>query len=110
MSITIDLIVKVVFAIIVIISILLFICKEPLKRLYYRYLGERRINKLLFYFIIYVIPIIGCIGVTIPFVIGEYSLSILGLYLALPMILGPIVFWIYFYRHGDKTVDICTEE
>jgi hypothetical protein len=109
MPITIDLIVKIVFAIIVIISVLLFICKEPLKRLYYRYLGERRIFKLLFYFIMYVIPIIGCIGVTVPYVIGEYSLSILGLYLALPMILGPIIFWIYLYRHEDKTVYICEE-
>jgi hypothetical protein len=101
---------KAVFAIIVISTVLLFVFREPLKRSYDRHLGERRILRLMFYFILYVIPIIGCVGVAVPYVIGAYSLSILGLYLALPMILAPAAFWIFFRGQGDKTVNICKEE
>ena len=42
--------------------------------------------------ILYALPIIGSIGLILPLSIGQYNLSMLGLYLGVPLILGPIIY------------------
>ncbi|WP_440956441.1 hypothetical protein ACSAZK_05840 [Methanosarcina sp. Mfa9] len=40
---------------------------------------------------LYLLPILGVAGVTIPLILGQSNLSLLGTYLAVPMILAPII-------------------
>ncbi|WP_445474205.1 hypothetical protein ACT9XH_07390 [Methanococcoides methylutens] len=42
--------------------------------------------------ITYLLPILGVMGIAIPLIIGQSNLSLLGTYLAIPMILAPIVY------------------
>ncbi|WP_325380952.1 hypothetical protein [Methanocella sp.] len=46
----------------------------------------------------FIIPIVAIAGITLPLIIGEYSFSLLGSYLAVPMILGPLAYYIYFNK------------
>lgn len=52
--------------------------------------------------IVYCMPFIGILGVVIPILFGKFSLSLLGLYLALPMVSAPIT---YFILEGKKSKD-----
>ncbi len=49
---------------------------------------------------LYLLPILGVAGVTIPLIIGQSNLSLLGTYLAVPMILAPII---YINLRGNET-------
>lgn len=40
----------------------------------------------------YLLPILGLVGLALPLIIGQSNLSFLGLYLAVPMILAPMVY------------------
>lgn len=42
--------------------------------------------------ILYLLPILGVIGITVPLIIGQTNLSLLGMYLAIPMILAPVIY------------------
>ena len=42
--------------------------------------------------LLYLLPILGIAGITIPLIIGQNNLSLLGIYLAIPMILAPIIY------------------
>lgn len=42
--------------------------------------------------ILYISPLLGIIGITIPLLIGQNNLSLLGSYLAIPMIFAPIIY------------------
>ncbi len=42
--------------------------------------------------LLYLIPVLGIIGVTIPFILGQSNLALLGSYLAFPMILSSILY------------------
>lgn len=41
---------------------------------------------------LYLLPILGVTGVAIPLIFGQNNLSLLGMYLAIPMILAPIIY------------------
>lgn len=41
---------------------------------------------------LYLLPILGVVGVTVPLLIGQTNLSLLGMYLAIPMIFAPIIY------------------
>lgn len=41
------------------------------------------------------LPVCGIVGITLPLVIGQPNLTILGLYLGIPMILAPIIYTRY---------------
>lgn len=41
---------------------------------------------------LYLLPTLGVIGVIVPFIIGKTNFSLIGIYLAIPMILAPIVY------------------
>lgn len=45
--------------------------------------------------ILYLLPILAVVGVTIPLIIGQSNLSLLGSYLAIPMFFAPIVYLKY---------------
>ena len=42
--------------------------------------------------LLYLLPILGIAGITIPLIIGQNNLFLLGIYLAIPMILAPIIY------------------
>ena len=42
--------------------------------------------------LLYLLPILGIAGITIPLIIGRSNLFLLGIYLAIPMILAPIIY------------------
>lgn len=44
--------------------------------------------------VLYLLPLLGVTGITIPFIIGQSNLSLLGTYLAVPMILSSIIYFI----------------
>ena len=57
--------------------------------------------------ILYVLPLFALVGVTIPLIIGQSNLSLLGSYLAVPIFFAPIVYQKYCknpitYVHSDK--------
>jgi len=41
---------------------------------------------------LYLLPILGIVGIIVPLIIGQSNLSLLGIYLAIPMILAPIIY------------------
>lgn len=43
----------------------------------------------------YLMPVCGLLGITLPLIIGQPNLTILGLYLGIPMILAPIIYTRY---------------
>ena len=43
-------------------------------------------------FLVYFLPIVGFLGILIPFIIGFSNYAILGSYLGIPMILSPLIF------------------
>lgn len=45
--------------------------------------------------ILYALPMIGILGLLIPSIIGQFNLTLLGSYLAIPMILAPIIYHKY---------------
>ena len=50
--------------------------------------------------IMYVLPVLAIIGVYGPLVLGLSNFSLLGLYLALPMVLGPFIYIVVFRRQS----------
>lgn len=48
--------------------------------------------------ILFVIPLAGIIGMLVPLLLGMSNFTLLGSYLAIPMILASLIYWLYFYR------------
>jgi len=48
--------------------------------------------------ILYLVPLAGIIGITAPLLFGMYNFTMLGSYLAIPMIIASLFYWLYFYR------------
>jgi hypothetical protein len=64
-------------------------------------------NKMLDYdyiskLIIYLLPFLAIVGVITPLILGMYNFAILGIYLAVPMLIGPLIFYVYFYRQIEE--------
>ena len=53
---------------------------------------------------LYLLPILGIAGITVPLIIGQNNLSILGIYLAIPMILAPIIYIKQSKRESSFTI------
>lgn len=53
---------------------------------------------------LYILPILGVLGVTIPLIIGKSNFSLLGTYLAIPMILAPVVY----VKHRRNEINLVT--
>jgi hypothetical protein len=45
--------------------------------------------------ILYTLPLIGVLGMLIPSIIGQFNLTLLGSYLAVPLILAPLIYNVY---------------
>jgi hypothetical protein len=43
-------------------------------------------------FLLYSLPLLAVAGIAVPLLLGQYNFSLLGSYLALPMLLSPIIF------------------
>ncbi|MBZ4647035.1 MAG: hypothetical protein JG777_2524 [Clostridia bacterium] len=50
--------------------------------------------------ILYALPIIGILGILIPIIMGQFNLALLGSYLAIPMILAPLIY--HKYKEGTS--------
>ena len=56
--------------------------------------------------VIIVFPIIGILGLIIPTVLGMANFSIIGIYLAFPLIIGPILYHVYIkYNEFERKVE-----
>ncbi|WP_094227388.1 hypothetical protein [Methanolobus psychrotolerans] len=51
--------------------------------------------------ILYALPIMGILGLLIPTIIGQFNLTLLGSYLAIPMIVAPLIY----HKYKDNTSD-----
>jgi hypothetical protein len=53
--------------------------------------------------ILYTLPFLAIIGVITPTIVGLYNLALLGIYMAVPMVLGPLIYYLYFFKriHDD---------
>jgi hypothetical protein len=56
-----------------------------------------------FKIVLYVLPILAILGTVIPLFFGKYNYSILGLYIAIPMILAPIIYLMYCRNKYEHT-------
>ena len=52
--------------------------------------------------LIYAIPVAGAAGVAIPTLFGLINLTMLGIYLAIPMVSAPLIYYIVFLRHPEE--------
>lgn len=52
--------------------------------------------------LIYVLPVAGLLGVTIPTLYGLINLTMLGIYLAIPMISAPLIYYVVFIKRADS--------
>lgn len=55
--------------------------------------------------LLYVIPVAGAAGVIIPTLFGMINLTMLGIYLAIPMISAPLIYYFVFLRCPDQEVE-----
>lgn len=60
--------------------------------------------KLTWKIILYILPIFGIIGVTLPLFWNQPELSLLGIYLAIPMISAPLVYLWYHQKPYTKVI------
>lgn len=58
--------------------------------------------------ILYTLPILGIVGVTVPLLLDQPGLSLLGSYLAIPMISAPLVY-LWYHKRQDTKVTIHKE-
>jgi hypothetical protein len=90
-----DIIFNVSFVIIVstVTFLLIYFKNNPISRkkvFDYRYLVK---------LILYMLPFIAVVGVVTPFIVGLSNLALLGIYMAVPMILGPLIYYLYFNKY-----------
>ena len=57
--------------------------------------------------ILYLMPVVAIIGIAGTLLLGLYNFSVLGLYLAVPMIMGPMIYYAFFQRQtkDDPNLD-----
>jgi hypothetical protein len=101
MGIDTDLIYNVFFIIIAcaVTFIIIFFKNNPISRkkvFEYDYLAKM---------ILYTLPFLAIIGVITPTIVGLYNLALLGIYMAVPMALGPLIYYLYFFKriHDDDS-------
>ncbi|WP_148266621.1 hypothetical protein [Methanocella arvoryzae] len=57
--------------------------------------------------LIYSLPVAGLLGVTIPTLFGLLNLTMLGIYLAIPMISAPLIYHFVFVKRADsENIDV----
>ena len=54
-----------------------------------------QIENILFKLIFYFSPIVGIGGIIVPYLLGLSNLSIIGIYLAIPLCVSPMIYYIY---------------
>jgi heme/copper-type cytochrome/quinol oxidase subunit 2 len=76
--------------------LIIFFKNDPMSRkkvFEYNYLAK---------LILFTLPFIAIIGVLTPTIVGLYNLALLGVYMAVPMIIGPLIYNLYFYKWVHK--------
>lgn len=53
--------------------------------------------------LLYVVPIVGLLGILLPLLLEQYNLFLLGTYIAIPMISTPLIYLTY-YRNASENI------
>lgn len=76
--------------------LIIFFKNDPMSRkkvFEYNYLAK---------LLLFTVPFIAIIGVITPTIVGLYNLALLGVYMAVPMFFGPLIYYLYFYKWVHK--------
>lgn len=87
--------------ILIIIIAILCIKAKTVIRIAYQVWNKTSNYEFIWKAIFYAIPVAGLLGVIIPSLFGLINLTMLGIYLAIPMIVAPAIYYVVFHKSTD---------